>query len=654
MSGNHKCPLGDKCCQGEGEIFWIDDITKLFCSLSPVPYGNLGSGERLNAATRFVIYLAIIMVCVGYKYTKEFFLISLLFIILLHFARKNKKEDFGFLSPDMLRNQMNPPPSKFEQLSTNPQFQNVPGREQVLFKSHMQELPIYSANITNNYRGSSETVLKSKNLDFELGNRIKEGAGIQYFAPKQGVNRKTMINPVIPPRILDQDVWGQSRIVRDGINNQYMVDMTHSELDYGETFGIQDPRGLAAPAYHEPRVKGAVVPMNNIKDPLNIARYGSGEIYYDNLTRRDFDKNVMPVYENFYKKINNNIINTNTDTMMNYDYNYSIPKTENTPSEVVLPQRETQKPASAPTKERFGFVNMNNQKDSPSLGNYKSYDYSKNIEQDFGNMAQPQQFDKQYNMMERGITPKTTPISNIVKDQLIGESPTYVYNEQYFNQPSSRIFLQDIQPKLYSYAVDQTPVNANIGITYNPQRPPRFMDQIIDTQRAYPLMTRIDPQLIRDDGTPGQISMNPVRTDWSAKYSDYEAPAGSINFEDIYDPRFNSYGDGERAYSDINTGQVRYYYSDVDAYRMPNFIQRSNVDFVDFTNPQGEVWPYYNRTASLDDVRDKFENQTTADEIYHREDIQEQLMAKMNRTSWQQRYAPLRRSANGNSSYGPN
>jgi hypothetical protein len=109
------------------------------------------------------------------------------------------------------------------------------------------------------------------------------------------------------------------------------------------------------------------------------------------------------------------------------------------------------------------------------------------------------------------------------------------------------------------------------------------MDQIVDTQRAYPLITRIDPQLIRDDGTPGQIAMNPVRTDWSAKYSDYEAPAGSINFEDIYDPRFNSYGDGERAYSDINTGQVRYYYSDVDAYRMPNFIQRSNVDFVDFT-----------------------------------------------------------------------
>jgi hypothetical protein len=289
-----------------------------------------------------------------------------------------------------------------------------------------------------------------------------------------------------------------------------------------------------------------------------------------------------------------------------------------------------------------------------SYGSYTPFNATEAVQQNYGNMGQPQKLDANYDVMERGVKKNTTPISNIVQQQLLPDSPTYVYNEEYFNQPASRLYLQDIQPKLYSYAVDQTPINSNIGITYNPQRPPRFMDQIVDANKKnYPVMTRNDPQLVRDDGTPGQIAINPLRTDWSAKYSDYEAPAGSINFEDIYNPTFTSYGDPYRSYSDINLGQVRYYYSDVDAYKMPNFIQRSNVDFIEFTNPQGQVWPYYNREVDLDAIRAKVENQTTADEIYHREDMMENLMSRINRSNYQQRYAPLRRSANGNGTYGP-
>ena len=32
---NHNCPLGGNCCQGEGEVFWLNDPQKLFCSYSP-------------------------------------------------------------------------------------------------------------------------------------------------------------------------------------------------------------------------------------------------------------------------------------------------------------------------------------------------------------------------------------------------------------------------------------------------------------------------------------------------------------------------------------------------------------------------------------------------------------------------------------------
>jgi hypothetical protein len=243
------------------------------------------------------------------------------------------------------------------------------------------------------------------------------------------------------------------------------------------------------------------------------------------------------------------------------------------------------------------------------------------------------------------------PTNNTVNDQLLQQSPTYVYNDEYFRQPERRIYLQDIQPKLYSFSMDQTPINSNLGITYTPQEAPRFLDQVQNNNMNMPLYTRVDPQLVRTDGTKGQINAQPLRTEFSANYSNYTPAAGSIDFENIYDPRFNSYGDAYRSYSDVNLGQVNYYYSDIDAYRQPNFLQRSNVEFTEFRTPQNDVWAEYNRTASLDDMRAKATSQYDADDLYHRQDQMEHLMSKMNRESWQQRYAPLRKT--NNSSIGP-
>jgi hypothetical protein len=166
-----------------------------------------------------------------------------------------------------------------------------------------------------------------------------------------------------------------------------------------------------------------------------------------------------------------------------------------------------------------------------------------------------------------------------------------------------------------------------------------------------PLYTRIDPQLVRSDGTKGQINAQPIRNELSANYSNYIPAAGSIDFENIYDPRFNSYGDPYRSYSDVNLGQVKYYYSDIDAYKQPNFIQRSNVEFAEYRTPQNQVWSEYNRTASLDDMKPKAVSRYDADALFHRQDITEHLMAKMNRESWQAKFAPLRKT--NNSSIGP-
>jgi len=614
---SHQCPSGERCCNGEGERVWFENFSSLFCKLTPVPYGSLTSGERINAITRFVMYLTCVMIIINYKYTKTFFMLGILFIFLIYVVTKEKKmvqnEKFQFLS-DNNSNMMSQRNFADAQIRNNPNLIGQVNTERQLFNSHVAQLPAYSANINNNYKGESMRILKARNLDFEHGERDST-ADIQYFRTKQGVNRKAMINPVIEPRILDQDVWGKTSIVRDGVNSRYVTDLTESDLDMGQSFNRppRDPYGLATPINYRNRVEGGVMEMNNQMDDYNGVRYGAQQLWYNNEMYNDYKENVIPQY---------------------YQKGMELEKTKDVPSEVANIQKE----APQKSKEKFDFVTL----DNPSV-----------VNQEYGNMGKVQRFDTNYRNTNR------TPLSSVqnvtpITNQLIPESPTYVYTEDYFKQPSTRTYLQDIQPKMYSYSVDQTPINSNIGITYNPQIAPRFMDQIVDAnKRNYPVMTRIDPQLVRDDGTTAQVQMNPVRSDWSAKYSDYEAPQGSINFEDIYDPRFTTYGDPYRSYSDINLGQTRYYYGDVDAYRMPNFIQRSNVDFVEYRTPMNQVWSEYNRTASLDDVKASVESQTTADEIYHREDMMEHLMSKRNRESWQLKNAPISRAARSNMPFGP-
>lgn len=601
------CKLGDKCCNGESQPFWIEDPSKLFCNLSPIPKGNYSSGQRLNSITRFILYSSSVMYITGYKYTFPFLILGMIFVLLIYVNSKKtiENENFAFLSDDMLN--MNSLLYFAKQQPSNPELNSyIQASDSIV--NNTQKM-----SQQNSYKGSVETRLKGNRMDVLPGKR-DESSGITYYTVNSGVNRKTMIPPVLQPRLTDTEVWGDFNAVPNGINERHMTDVTQSDIDYVNTSLSRndDPYSLAKPVRYEPRVKGSPVPQNRLGENPDIGHYSAEEFYYGNGNRNDFKDNEMRVYQNFYNSKNNIDKNIKNEEEMK----------------------------KAPTKEKFSFVNLND---------------DNILQQQYGKMAAPLVPDrKNYNKMNRAppgeIPPQTTPIT----EQLLSESPTYVYNDDYFNQPATRTYLREIQPKLYSWSPDQTPINANIGISYTPQTPPRFMDQVANAEgNNYPLMTRIDPQLIRDDGTPGQININPVRTEWSAKYSDFEAPAGSINFEDIYDPRFNSYGDPYRSYSDVNLGQVRYYYSDVDAYRQPNFISRSNVDFVDFRNPNGQIWPYYERSSSLQDVKAQSESQTTADELYHREDMMSQLMRKSDRSSWQLKFAPFRKSSNGNSTYGP-
>jgi hypothetical protein len=635
-------------CRFENEEPWFQKPRNLLCDTDIIPRSRHIGGKRINTVTRFIIAVGLMLWVAKNKYWAKFIVLGLILILIYHLYSKiqnNKSENYDLLSEHYYNN-----------MSTR------------------------TANITNSYQGSTPTILRGN----ELGKRDIE-AGITYYTPNSGVNRRTMVTPIDGPDIreIPNTTWGkQSTNLGPYINEEKTRDMTTNTLQQtpsglprarmspSNQFSISSP-GIGTPVKYINQTQGGILPMNRVGQDPDHGYYTNGTFLNSAMDSRDWNSQVLPDYASAAQRgeypprqpvMNQQYMQPARDEFptfhpqKNVQYG-GLTKLAKNPMELTEDDL-------IPTREGFAFPDESPLESSQRLAQ-KQETMNRLASQKLAkeNNRPPSGLVDKFNNQGRVTEFKGTELNRVppgidsqyptVPTQLMRASPVYAYDADYFNRPDSRIFLQDIQPKMYSYVVDQTPINSNIGITYAPQSPPAVMDQVYDSGGIYPMMSRVDPQLVRKDGTQGMKDVNPIRTNWSAEYSNFEPAPGSINFEDIYDPRYSSYGDPYRSYSDINLGQVQYYYSDIDAAALPNFISRTNIDYVDFRDPMGAEKPYYTRNASLDDVRPHVEDQTRADELFHREDQMNLLMTRANSRNWQLKHAPLRRSANGNSSYGP-
>jgi hypothetical protein len=662
------------------EKYWFDHPADLFSHLSPIPEGDVTSPARVNALTRAVLYLSAILYYGKFPLWKHFLTFGLTMTFLLYKCgkteSKSSKEEFAFLNDNFLSN------TSSKEMSTTPMNdKSLSSQAEARISRALNSIGTqnsYDGNISQWVNLAREKVNPKIVQDGKgfyrprlLPGKRDNVADIQYFSVDQGVNRRTMIDPIIEPRILDKDVWGKSSSVYPNINNTTYVDMTNTVLDTSEVATL-DPlsRTLAKSVKYVHQDPNAVWNSNAPGQDPDIGYYGATEYLYGDRTVNEFDNEILPLYKNKNNSWGKTFSPPNNNMEVDKIYPTLFKGTRATYKPVPAAPTPAQAPAQAPAQgKKEGFRYRRQDAAIPSKSTPVS-DFidtmgapaidNSLLEDRFYTRADSRKVDSAvYDKMNRVPPGVDVQERQGLPDQLYPQSPTYVYTDDYFKQPDAKLFLQDIQPKMYSYSVEQTPINANVGVTYMPQRPPRTVDQVIDADNkmSFPLYNRIDPQLIREQGTAGQLANNPSRSPYSARYSDWEPPAGTIDFEDIYDPRFNSYGDPYRSYSDVNLGQVQYYYSDIDAYRQPNFITRSNVDFIDYRDPMGKIKPYYNRTASVDDVRASVENQYEADTLFHRQDMMESLMAKRNAEMWQLREAPIIRqgssqtTSSGGSSY---
>jgi hypothetical protein len=192
-------------------------------------------------------------------------------------------------------------------------------------------------------------------------------------------------------------------------------------------------------------------------------------------------------------------------------------------------------------------------------------------------------------------------------------------------QFNDNLFTQTIQPDVYTRSQIDEPINSNMGISFTQQFPPTTCKT--DPMSGVVNYTEHDPRLY----TPGLEVPN-------------MCTASPITTDNVYDPRFTGYGTSYRSYTDDNLGQTKFYYDDVNAVRMPNYLVRSNVDHQPFADQYGPLQKgdeYGNpRNADIHALaNDAFLNAS----IQQRTDLQQSLMRKVNAEQWQRRLAPISR-----------
>ena len=218
-----------------------------------------------------------------------------------------------------------------------------------------------------------------------------------------------------------------------------------------------------------------------------------------------------------------------------------------------------------------------------------------------------------------GYNPEQLETAGLPTNLAAGNCPQDPVMKKY----NDNLFTQTIQPGVYTRNEINEPINANMGISF--------------TQQFEPTTCKTDPET----GALNYIEHDP-RIIEPAIVQPNVAVMTAATEANIYDPRFSGYGTSYRAYTDDNLGQTKFYYDDVDAIRMPNYITRNNIDHQPFADKYGPL-PAGNANGNKwnAEIRALANDAFTSGAIEFRTDLQERLMRKVNSEAWQQRKAPI-------------
>jgi hypothetical protein len=113
----------------------------------------------------------------------------------------------------------------------------------------------------------------------------------------------------------------------------------------------------------------------------------------------------------------------------------------------------------------------------------------------------------------------------------------------------------------------------------------------------------------------------------------------NVNESNVYDPRFSGYGTSYRSYTDDVLGNTKFFYDDINAVRMPNYVARSKIDFLPMADTYGPM-SNANGNEYNSIIRNLANDAWTRNSLEFRSGLQQSLMRKRNAELWQKRQFP--------------
>ena len=404
--------------------FWLYDPKQIFKSADIIPMDNMSFEEQLNSITRLIIIIYIILGLMEYQHSIQFFILSIIFIILIFLINK-----------EMTKNKEN-----FEIGCESSRYD---------YKNKGKCEPQMPQNVKNLYAAPQEAVWCSKPENVTTAQFANNMALIDAGYP-QG-NPKTKIPPIIPPKALDNDFWKPNEfVVRPEINE--LPRKLWKQSGYLIPENCDKNFKIPNPPIKKPHFK-------KIREPCNTEWKSSFNPDFEDCCS---EKNVGKVFNNVTLKTDV----TDGVKMCNKD-------NENVQSFLATQDGRTNltdliKPIGKNVKENFQHRGAQHMAQQPGGKCNKQTSPEGDISVKYGipiQLCQPQDGD----MIDGcGYNPRKQVFSNIPANQPSGacqEFPTMVgYNES--------LNTQILQPGVYTKTEVMEPQVWNLGISHTQQFQP--------------------------------------------------------------------------------------------------------------------------------------------------------------------------------------
>jgi hypothetical protein len=583
--------------------------------------------EQMNAITRLIFVVFLILILFNFHSSFLFLLLSLVLIIILYYIQRtqmnqSKKENFECNTRNMAGNntflttpQVSPQVANYAQNVYSPRpglAQSLLGTPSSCYNCNIEtnlDSPITNYN-PNACDGKVDTTGVFNNPNYVSNNQKLAG-----FA-----NPKTLIQPVMVEKSHDLDTWRTNNMVVHSAVNE-MTQIEQYQNGYQVTTCCPPKiQGLAIPTTN-PHYK--TVPLTILETPQNDNTQGS------------------PVPDS------NQVLTSPPPTTDISDVLPTPTPPPPPPPPPPAPAEESVVPSDGdnvnenykgPVIENYtGPINISEVPEIPAKGTGPFY-----MGEAPGNTTQSEQ-NYDYPFLITTSLPLTSDVilpdeyggavdttsgynaTQLLRSALPSNLPAGVAHQDPRMRPYNKnMFKQTLQPGVYSTTQIIEPINNNIGISFTQQFEP-LLDRM-DPVTGKVSFTNLDPRIINPDL-------------YKEKLPEMDMTATESN---VYDPRFTGYGTSYRAYTDDHLGQVKFFYDDVDAIRMPNYIVRSEIDthpFADRYGPMPKGDELGNKSHA--EIRALANDAFLQSSLEHRNDLMEKQSRKANARAWQQRAMPI-------------